>query len=700
MAETKDTRYLYGSDLTFKQQGDVWLIEGYASTNDPDDYNEIVDPESFRRFLPRFLEWPLMLLNHRWFEIPVGHIAVADIRADGLWVEGVVSKAASGVWQLIQEKNLRAFSIGFQGLRLEEPDADSPNEPAIWREIELMEVSIVNRPANRNALFAIADSKGINLNQFTKSTTIPTTTKREGAGMPITEEALNQKVTEEVGAGIKTLTPVLEAAATKAAEAAVKTAMAEFATQNQSHEKQFVDILEALKGCATKAETEEMRAKVKDDLSSVLAQNDRLNRRGLKVHTPHYDIKAKIPESNIEKAWTEELNLSLPQIRVFANTPAELFYKEDDRFGLMLSLHEKADCLYLEHIFMSKLQGANYGGVRTLKSWGPYLRIHNEFRKAMDTATSGEGTEWIPTAFSASMTELIEIKSNIAPLFRSFSQPTKVFEWPLQSSRATAYLIGESTSDAATAITASTSGTSKTTFTAKKLANRMLTSTELIEDSIIAILPFIREDLAKALANGVDSAIINGDTAGTHMDADVTDAKDVKKAWLGIRAYNKDNSKETDESGASNTLAALRADRKTMGVYGVDPDKLAFLLSISEYFDLLDDTGVTTIDTFGPMATILKGKLAAVDGVTVKTTQHLAENLNASGVNDGVTETYTVNLVVNTDAWMIGDRRIVQVDMEKIIETDQYQIVATLRKDFEAMHGTDSVSWTGYKVTP
>jgi len=135
-------------------------------------------------------------------------------------------------------------------------------------------------------------------------------------------------------------------------------------------------------------------------------------------------------------------------------------------------------------------------------------------------------------------------------------------------------------------------------------------------------------------------------------------------------------------------------------VYGLNPAEVAFIMSIKEYYDLMAVAAVTTLNTFGSQATLVQGQIDRVDGCRVVVSQQVPENLNAAGIYDGVTETMTVDLAVNTQAWMIGDRRMYQVEMEKILETDQYQMVCTARKDFRPMHGTDAVSYTGYKVTP
>ena len=73
------------------------------------------------------------------------------------------------------------------------------------------------------------------------------------------------------------------------------------------------------------------------------------------------------------------------------------------------------------------------------------------------------------------------------------------------------------------------------TLTAKKLGALTVFSEEVSEDSIIAIIPFLRNKLGNAIANSVERAILDGDVTATHQDFDVTAATDARKAWPGIR---------------------------------------------------------------------------------------------------------------------------------------------------------------------
>jgi len=306
--------------------------------------------------------------------------------------------------------------------------------------------------------------------------------------------------------------------------------------------------------------------------------------------------------------------------------------------------------------------------------------------KAMDTATSNEGSDWIPTGFSSELIRKVNLELRVAKLHDRITMPTNPFKIPVEYTDATAYLASESTSDTATKFTASTPGTKNDTFTAAKLAVRVLVSKEVQEDAIIAILPYTQMKVVKALAEAQEEATLNGDTTATHQDSDIhaLGSTDRRKAWKGLRKHALalgTATKDLSTFSADN----LRALRALMGKYGVDPNKLAWICGIITYlnkFLTLDE--VQTVDKYGANATILSGELGKFDGIPLIISEFQRENTNASGVYDGVTTDNGVLSLVYRPGFLYGDCRniTVQVGRELYMETDQDVIVATQRLDF------------------
>jgi hypothetical protein len=231
-----------------------------------------------------------------------------------------------------------------------------------------------------------------------------------------------------------------------------------------------------------------------------------------------------------------------------------------------------------------------------------------------------------------------------------------------------------------------TAATRKIVLTAVKLGAEVIVSKELEEDSIIAVIPMVQQELADWLVADIEDAVINGDATAAHQDSDVTDftdPADPRTAWDGLRLLTLAGQK-TDLSNAVLTAAALRTNRSKMAKYGTRSDQLAHLCAIRSYINLLADPNVLTLDKYGPNAPILTGELAKVDGIPIIISEYVRQDLNASGVFDGVTTNRTIALTVNRNAWLLGERRgvTVQVLRELYAESDQDAIIASLRKAF------------------
>jgi len=321
--------------------------------------------------------------------------------------------------------------------------------------------------------------------------------------------------------------------------------------------------------------------------------------------------------------------------------------------------------------------------------------------RALDSDTSAEGTEWIPTGIGASLHEKVRAAGKVAPLFARIQIPTNPWKWPLEGADATAYRVAEPTSDTATAVTASTPGTGAATFDAEIMGGRSLFSRSLDADSAIAILPFATMKLVKAFMNAEETAIINGDSDGTHQDSDIgASTTAAQTLWDGLR---KRGIAQTVATATTCTALNLGVVRKAMGKWGVNPSDLAFIIGVSNLHSLLADTNLLTVDKMGPNAVILNGQIGSVFGVPVIVSEHVREDLNASGVYDAITTTKTAMICVNRNEWAMGQREAINVEVDDSIYRESYQrvIVAFQREDFQNLGGsTDENTAIAYNVTP
>lgn len=338
-----------------------------------------------------------------------------------------------------------------------------------------------------------------------------------------------------------------------------------------------------------------------------------------------------------------------------------------------------------------------------------FARSHRIFKarwaealRAMDIDTSGEGGTWVPTGIGAVLHEKVRAAGKVGPLFARINLPTNPWKWPVEGADATAYRVAEPTGDSESKMTASTPGTVAATFDAEIFGARVLTSKFLEADSAVAILPYVTGKVAQAFVDAEEKAILDGDSDGTHQDSDVgASTTDVRSAWDGLRKRALANA---SAATTTTTVANLLAIRALMGKWGVNPSDLAYIVGVSALHDLIADSNLLTVDKMGPQATILNGMIGSVAGVPVIVSEHMRENLNASGVYDGITTTKTVNLCVNRGEWAMGQRQALDVEANDSIyaETAQRVIIGFMREDFQSIGDASSNDDTaiGYNVTP
>lgn len=347
-------------------------------------------------------------------------------------------------------------------------------------------------------------------------------------------------------------------------------------------------------------------------------------------------------------------------------------------------LHDMND----ELLIASKILGKHPA---ELELWDEYYNAASEFAsKALVSTTGGSGDEFVPTNFSAQVVDKVRLELKVAALHDRIPMRSNPFTVPLEGADATAVLASEATVEATEAgrITASTPGTANVTFTAQKLAVRTVFSDEISEDSIIDILDYVRRKIALALANGIEDATINGDNSGTHQDADVTGSTDVRKAWKGYRKLTNAGAK-FDAGGDALDASDLRGARKSMGKYGINPAELAWVVGVNGFNQMLSEDDANgfndfrTLDKLGPRAVVLTGQLGQFDGIPVIVSEHVRENVGASGVYDGTNVGRTTANLVNRTRFWYGDRRSVTLKTFEDIQTDQMVMVAKQRLDFQ-----------------
>lgn len=300
--------------------------------------------------------------------------------------------------------------------------------------------------------------------------------------------------------------------------------------------------------------------------------------------------------------------------------------------------------------------------------------------RSFSSTSAGDGEDWVPTIISSSYIEEYELQKKVVAAFKEMPMTGNPFELPVQTSVKRARLIGEGN-----AITDTSFGTDVIAFNAKKLGEYYLLPEELNEDSAPNFLELARRDVVESQVRAIEDAIINGDTTLAHMDADVVAADSNRKAWNGLRKIALAAGSTVDFGGGVFDDVGTRAMRAKLGKYGTNPKELAWILSPLVYAQAQALERVTTLEKFGPQATVLTGALAILDGIPVICSEYVREDLSDAGVYDGVTTDRSTAHLVNFTRFMIGRRRPIRVraQQDARLEFDRWQLASYQRLDFK-----------------
>jgi len=325
--------------------------------------------------------------------------------------------------------------------------------------------------------------------------------------------------------------------------------------------------------------------------------------------------------------------------------------------------------------------------------------IRGGIEKAIsDTASSG--AEWIPDNWSPVLYEEYYAPPGIDGLFNTVDIPGPMV-MPYITDVIRPYLAGKMSSDDPAKYTPSTPTSGSTSIEPVKFAGRTMIDDSALEDSIFPLLPEIQRRLGRALRDGYEDAMINGDSTATHQDTIASwntrsrwgatglgGAADHRRAFKGLRRIAFDRSATTDQS-AGQTIAKVMEE--VLGALGERGATDALLLCSPEVFfkKLMTDTNILTVDKAGPAATILNGQIASISGVPLVMTRWLTADLATTGKYTG-TGAKSGIIGVSRSEFSHYRRRMTMVEVMKDITIGGYNLVATHRSYFGTLSGASS----------
>ena len=153
-----DLEYKSGN-FEVKREGANLYIEGYAATfGVKDSYGDIINVGAFANTLTADRKRIRFCYQHDMDKV-IGKILDIKEDATGLWFKAKVSNTGLGqdVAILVEDEAVNEMSIGY---RTKVSTWDDVNEIRYLVEIELAEISIVTRAANKEAVITSAEVKG------------------------------------------------------------------------------------------------------------------------------------------------------------------------------------------------------------------------------------------------------------------------------------------------------------------------------------------------------------------------------------------------------------------------------------------------------------------------------------------------------------------------------------------------------------
>ena len=138
-------------------------VEAYASFKSVDRQGEIILPQAFVGTLELFKKNPVVPWAHNYDTLPVAKATKLMVDENGLRFTPIFADHAFAeeVWGMYRDGFLSAFSVGFIPKAWQKPTEDEvksygQNIYRVIEDLELLEVSAVPIPANREALVTAA----------------------------------------------------------------------------------------------------------------------------------------------------------------------------------------------------------------------------------------------------------------------------------------------------------------------------------------------------------------------------------------------------------------------------------------------------------------------------------------------------------------------------------------------------------------
>lgn len=610
-------------------------IEGYASTNSIDRASDVILASAWTKSqgLKNFTQNPILLFNHD-YDKPVGKVVEIITDTRGLKIKGVISQSASSnVYNLVKEGVLSTFSVGFL---IKDADYNRETDGLIVKDAELLEVSVVSVPCNQDATFSVAksfDNPEDYLKfrkQFETALVGQPSAKLEGSSEGATASRKTYTMNEELQTTIATEVAKLMAE---------KTASEKAASEKAASEKAAADAL-------TTRVVETAGERIYAELEK------RLSTKEIDLDKQLGDLKTELAEKS------EELKAIANSKRVFS-----------DR-GSSTSEWKKQFAGEMEDAFLlARITGKGYN-----------TDFAKDLLQKVNTFSSEQvSSDNFEREVNLNIERDIWLELILAPMFREIPMTSAAMAIPVAPDTNYATITSASNipgtnpggllDPRGTAVgTGGGIALTEIELRTVKMVAKTYLNNDTEEDSLIPILPLLRDNMIRQHARGVENMILLGGMSAT---PEPNSAYPTITAAQGLLKYASTNSRTVTAAGAATplTAAALLGLRKNMGKYGLRPSDIVYVVSLQGYFELIEDAEFQDFNLVNQAATKLTGEVGQVFGSPV---------LVCDEFSAAATGRYYA-AAINKRNFVVPRQRGITVESQYLVE-NQHKVLATTQR--------------------
>jgi len=308
--------------------------------------------------------------------------------------------------------------------------------------------------------------------------------------------------------------------------------------------------------------------------------------------------------------------------------------------------------------------------------------------RAKAIGVTGDITEALPDGFTGTLLRDIQDALNVAKLFGM----GQICKQGTAHDLIAVYVIEAYLTAEANATTQSTEGYITFVKTTKKIMAEVAKSYEMIDDALIDLAAEVRSGLVRAIAEGIEQAVINGDITNT-MDDGIA-AGSARNVCNGLRKHALGKG-TVDFGGAALTEAQMFQFIINMQLAGelylndTEVAKGNVVLVVDNYtyskFRLYDS--FRTLDKAGRLATLFGGTVGSVFNIPVIPTT-LLPVVDAAGVINatGGLNVLSTAVMVNTDTFKLFSTGTVISENDRDISTQHIKWTSSLRFGFSSIY--------------